>query len=49
VNHLRTYGRWAFAEFCEVYEIESEFKKRVEENFNTMIESVAGAPAAGSR
>ena len=25
VNHLGTYGRWAFAEFTDVFEIEKEF------------------------
>lgn len=40
VNHLGTYGRWAFAEFTEVYEIESGFKAKVESRFNEMIESV---------
>jgi hypothetical protein len=30
VNHLGTYGRWAFAEFTEVFEIESEFNKMIE-------------------
>jgi type III restriction enzyme len=39
VNHLGTYGRWAFAEFTEVYEIESDFKAKVEAKFNEMIES----------
>jgi len=37
VNHLGTYGRWAFAEFTEVYEIESEFKDRVEGEFKKML------------
>ena len=27
VNHLGSFGRWAFAEFRDVYEIESEFKQ----------------------
>jgi len=27
VNNLGRFGRWAFAEFTEVYEIEAEFKK----------------------
>ena len=40
VNHLGTYGRWAFAEFTEVYEIESEFKARVEGEFNKMIDGL---------
>ncbi|KAA0231730.1 restriction endonuclease [candidate division KSB1 bacterium] len=29
VNHLKEYGRWAFAEFTEVFEIESEFNKMI--------------------
>ena len=40
VNHLGTYGRWAFAEFTEVYQIEADFKAKVEGEFNKMIESV---------
>jgi type III restriction enzyme len=40
VNHLSTYGRWAFAEFTEVYEIESDFKTRVEGEFNKMIDAL---------
>lgn len=39
VNHLGTYGRWAFAEFCEVYEIQSDFEAKVESEFNKMIDS----------
>ncbi|MEW6774689.1 MAG: BPTD_3080 family restriction endonuclease [Bdellovibrionota bacterium] len=30
VNNLRQYGRWAFTEFTDVYEIEAAFKKMVE-------------------
>ena len=26
VNHLKTHGRWAFAEFTEVYQIEADFQ-----------------------
>jgi type III restriction enzyme len=29
VNNHGQYGRWAFAEFTEVYEIESEFDRMV--------------------
>jgi type III restriction enzyme len=29
VNNSKTYGRWAFAEFTEVYQIESDFKVRL--------------------
>jgi len=38
VNHLKTHGRWAFAEFTEVYQIQADFKAKVEGEFNKMIE-----------
>lgn len=41
VNNLRKYGRWAFAEFTDVYEIEADFKARVEAEFNKMINRFA--------
>lgn len=37
VNNLGNYGRWAFAEFTEVYQIEADFEARVEAEFNKMI------------
>jgi type III restriction enzyme len=37
VNHLGTHGRWAFAEFCDVYEIESDFTAKVASHFDQMI------------
>ncbi|VFU12381.1 Type III restriction enzyme, res subunit [anaerobic digester metagenome] len=40
VNNLGRYGRWAFAEFTEVYRIEADFEARVEAEFNRMIDSV---------
>ena len=40
VNNLGQYGRWAFAEFTEVYRIESDFEARVEAEFNKMIEGI---------
>jgi type III restriction enzyme len=40
VNNLGQYGRWAFAEFTEVYEIEADFKDRVEAKFGEMIDTV---------
>jgi len=40
VNNLGNYGRWAFAEFTEVYQIESDFEAKVESEFNRMIEGV---------
>ncbi|MDZ7583804.1 MAG: DEAD/DEAH box helicase family protein [Thiobacillus sp.] len=41
VNNLKQYGRWAFAEFTEVYQIESDFQKKVEAEFNKMIDGLA--------
>ena len=38
VNRHGSYGRWAFAEFTDVYEIESDFEAKVEAEFNKMIE-----------
>jgi hypothetical protein len=40
VNHLGNYGRWAFAEFIEIYQIESDFAAKVASAFNEMLESV---------
>jgi len=37
VNHLKTHGRWAFAEFCDVYEIEADFEEKVKSHFEAMI------------
>ena len=31
VNNLSKFGRWAFAEFTAVYEIEAEFNKLIDE------------------
>ncbi len=39
VNHLGTHGRWAFGEFTEVYQIEADFKAKVEAEFSKMIEA----------
>ena len=44
VNHLATHGRWAFAEFCDIYEIEADFKAKVEGQFEKMI-AVATTPS----
>ena len=37
VNNHGNYGRWAFAEFCDVYEIQTDFAAKVAEHFDTMI------------
>ena len=41
VNNHGSYGRWAFAEFTDVYAMQSDFKAKVESEFNEMIERVA--------
>jgi type III restriction enzyme len=46
VNHLKTHGRWAFAEFCDVYEIESDFSEKVESHFQKMLETTLKNPIA---
>jgi len=38
VNNSSKYGRWAFAEFTDVYQIESDFASQIESNFNSMLE-----------
>lgn len=43
VNNLGPHGRWAFAEFTEVYRIESDFKAKVEGEFNKMIEKATAS------
>jgi type III restriction enzyme len=41
VNNDGQYGRWTFAEFTEVYQIESDFQAKVESEFNKMIKTVS--------
>ena len=43
VNNLGSYGRWAFAEFAEVYQIEADFNTKVEAEFNKMIEGIVNS------
>jgi type III restriction enzyme len=37
VNRLGTHGRWAFAEFTDVWQIQSDFSAKVSEQFDRMI------------
>ncbi|MCU0864335.1 MAG: DEAD/DEAH box helicase family protein [Planctomycetes bacterium] len=48
VNHLGTYGRWAFAEFGDVYQIEADFKAKVKSEFDKLIASAIGSQATRS-
>ncbi|HED12577.1 MAG TPA: restriction endonuclease, partial [Gammaproteobacteria bacterium] len=45
VNNYGKSGRWAFAEFTDVYEMQTDFKEKVEAEFNKMIEAVTGENA----
>lgn len=47
VNRLGTFGRWAFAEFCDVYEIEADFGEKVQSHFHQMIDDIT-VPRLGS-
>ena len=43
VNNNGEYGRWAFAEFTDGYQIQADFEATVESKFDQMIEVVTGA------
>ncbi|MBF0419609.1 MAG: DEAD/DEAH box helicase family protein [Magnetococcales bacterium] len=40
VNNLKKFGRWAFAEFTEVFAMEADFAQKLEEQFQKMIDHV---------
>ncbi|MBI1763057.1 MAG: DEAD/DEAH box helicase family protein, partial [Acidobacteria bacterium] len=40
VNNLGSYGRWAFAEFTDVFQMEEDFAAKIEAEFNRMIETI---------
>ena len=39
VNYRGDYGRWAFAEFTEVFQMDADFKAKVADEFGRMIET----------
>jgi len=43
VNNLKTYGRWDFAEFTDVYTMEVDFEQQVEQKFNEMVVKCGGS------
>ena len=45
VNHIGGYGRWAFAEFTDVYVIADELKVKVQAEFDKVIGSAAAGGA----
>ncbi len=49
VNNLKQFGRWAFVEFTDVFQMQEDFSKLVETEFNKMIEAcIAPDTAKGS-
>lgn len=42
VNALKAYGRWAFAEFDDVFEMEEDFAAKVAEQWNRIVKEKAG-------
>jgi type III restriction enzyme len=38
VNHLGSFGRWAFAEFTDVFQMQDDFAGKVKAEFNKMVE-----------
>lgn len=42
VNNLSAYGRWAFVEFVDVYQMQHDFEKKIAAEFEVMIQQVTG-------
>ncbi|NEV65187.1 BPTD_3080 family restriction endonuclease [Thiorhodococcus minor] len=45
VNNLGAYGRWAFAEFTDVFQMQADFTEKVAEAFEAMIVDVVKVPS----
>lgn len=43
VNNARQYGRWAFAEFTDVYAMQKDFGDKVQAQFDAMVKAHLGA------
>jgi type III restriction enzyme len=46
VNNLKTYGRWAFAEFTDVWAMESDLAKKIETQFDAMLKPLLAGAAS---
>ncbi len=44
VNHLGTYGRWAFAELRDVYQLESDFSAKIQSELDKMLQKAGSEP-----
>ena len=42
VNNLGAYGRWAFAELTDVYQMEEDFEGALEARFQAVVEQAVG-------
>lgn len=49
VNALGAHGRWAFAEFTEVYAMQEDFGKTVGAGFDRLIEGAVSLPGKGAK
>jgi type III restriction enzyme len=47
VNYAKRFGRWGFAEFTEVYQIEADFKAKVQAEFDKMINAATRSSKVG--
>ncbi len=42
INNLHSYGRWAFAEFADVFDMQQDFEQKVAAEFKQMVASATG-------
>lgn len=49
VNQLGAYGRWAFAEFIDVFQMQHDFASKVESEFKKMIDAATTASSVQER
>src|SRR5262245_552008 len=47
INNLKTLGRWAFAELTEIYQIDADFKAKVDREFDAMLARAGGTSEKG--
>lgn len=47
VNNLGSYGRWAFAEFTDIYFMESDLAAKIEEQLNDIVDTIMTKPGKG--
>jgi len=47
VNNLKTFGRWAFAEFRDIWEIETDFDAKLAAEFDKLLDGIGGVAEAG--